>query len=395
LEGFVKILIGRFFILFTVLLSCIAAHGAEKQTNYTVTELDSLGGTNSAGNSINNKSWVTGTSFLSGDTVVHATLWKDQTATDLGTLGAEGTNSAVLFPVKNTKGIIAGISQTDTIDPNGERWSCSNFIPYIGHTCVGFVWKDGEMNALPTLGGPNGFAAGVNKHGQIAGWAENTIVDPSCDPTRTQKLQFHAMVWGPDDYNSQVQELLPYQTDPTSAATGINDNGLVVGISGTCDRAVGGFSAAHAVYWENGTAHDMGNIGGDAWNTPMAVNKHGEVAGFANITLGRAFNAHAFRWTKDDGISDLGVLPQHEPGISQGLGINKKGQIVGLSCAAGFEDCRAVIWENGVIADLNQRIPGYTGHLVFANDINDEGEISGQAIAENGDSVAFLAVPTK
>jgi probable HAF family extracellular repeat protein len=394
----VKNLIARFLILTVVLLLCIAngdnANAKQRklqQTDYVVTNLGSLGGSESAGNSINNRGWITGTSFLD-DAVVHATLWKKGKAMDLGTLGGEGTNSAVVFPVKN-KNIIAGISQTDIVDPNGERWSCSNFIPFIGNTCVGFVWKDDEMNALPTLGGPNGFAAGVNNEGQIAGWAENLVVDPSCDPTRTQKLQFRAVVWGPDDYNTQVQELLPYQDDPTSAATGINDDGLVVGISGTCDRAVGGFSAAHAVYWENGTAHDMGNIGGDAWNTPMAVNNLGEVTGFANLTLGRAFNAHAFRWSKEDGISDLGVLTQHEPGISQGLGINKHGQIVGMSCKAGFEDCRAVIWENGVIADLNTRVPGYTGHLIFANDINDDGVISGQALADNGDLVAFRAVP--
>ena len=79
------------------------------------------------------------------------------------------------------------------------------------------------------------------------------------------------------------------------------------------------------------------------------------------------------------------------PGISQGLGINKKGQIVGMSCAAGFVDCRAVIWENSVIADLNERAPGYTGHLVFANDINDDGEITGAAVAATGDTVAFMA----
>ena len=66
-----------------------------------------------------------------------------------------------------------------------------------------------------------------------------------------------------------------------------------------------------------------------------------------------------------------------------------------MSCAAGFVDCRAVIWENGVITDLNQRVPGYNGHLVFANDISDDGEITGQAIDENGDSVAFLAEPAK
>ena len=36
------------------------------------------------------------------------------------------------------------------------------------------------MRALPTLGGNNGFAAGDNNLGQIAGWAETTTHDPTC-----------------------------------------------------------------------------------------------------------------------------------------------------------------------------------------------------------------------
>lgn len=315
-------------------------------------------------------------------------MWKDGLAIDLGALGAPENNSSVLFPVKNNRGVIAGISQTDTIDPLGEEWSCSFFIPFTGHTCVGFRWEDGVMSPLPTLGGNNGFATGVDKHGRIVGWAENTIVDATCDPLSTQVLQFRPVIWGPDE--GQIQELPLFPDDTAGAATAINDKGQIVGISGICDQAVGRRSAIHAVIWENGTVTDMGNIGGNAWNTPVAINKYGEVTGFANVTPGSGFNAHAFRWTEEDGIEDLETIPNLNHSISQGLGINKKGQIVGMSCAAGFADCRAFIWENGVMTDLNTLVPGYSGHLLFANDINDKGEITGGT----AEGQAFLAVPS-
>src|SRR5205807_9811586 len=123
---------------------------------------------------------------------------------------------------------------------------------------------------------------------------------------------------------------------PVGAATAINDRGQVVGISGICDRAVGRFSAAHAVLWEGGAVVDLGSLGGVAWNTPMAINQWGDVAGFSNVSAssGGAFNAHAFLWTKRDGIRDLGTLPGDA--ISQALGINGERQIAGISCSSGF-----------------------------------------------------------
>jgi probable HAF family extracellular repeat protein len=195
--------------------------------------------------------------------------------------------------------------------------------------------------------------------------------------------------------------LPPLLSDSVSSATAINDRGQVVGISGICDVAVGRFSAAHAVLWEDGVPTDIGDLGGVAWNTPMAINHQGVVVGFANVPGGStpgAFHAHAFRWTEADGIEDLGTLPGAVPGdpddaISQGLGINGRGQVVGLSC--GVRGCRAFIWEDGVMSDLNDLLaPEFEGHLVFANDINDAGQITGQAIDPvTGDAVAFVATP--
>lgn len=98
-----------------------------RKANYHVTNLPSLGGSSSAGSSINNRRWVAGISNLPGDQVQHAALWRGESILDLGTLG--GPNSGVLWPVKNERGIISGISQTAQPDPLGERWNCSAFFP--------------------------------------------------------------------------------------------------------------------------------------------------------------------------------------------------------------------------------------------------------------------------
>ncbi len=357
---------------------------------YEVTNLASLGGSSSAGSSINDRAWVAGFSNLPGDQSEHAALWRDGALTDLGTLG--GANSAVLWPVKNVRGMVSGIAETGVTDPLGELWSCSAFFPTVtGHTCLGFVWQSGSMRALPTLGGNNGFATGTNDVGQTVGWAENTVHDPTC-VGRHQVLQFRAVVWGPGP--TQIQELPPLAGDTVSAATAVNDRGQVVGISGLCDQAVGRFSAIHAVLWDHGIAKDIGNLGGVAWNTPMAINQAGDVVGFSNVSAaaGGAFDAQAFLWTQRDGIRPLGTLPGDV--YSEALGINARRQIVGTSCSAGFATCRAFLWEDGVMTDLNTLgAPGYPDELYTANDINDFGEITGQAIAPNGSAVAFTARP--
>ncbi|HEX9305488.1 MAG TPA: hypothetical protein VGA31_13645 [Thermoanaerobaculia bacterium] len=375
-------------ISFAVTAALIAAPAP---TNYTVVELGMLGGTASGASSINNRSWVAGFSNLLGDTTAHATLWRNGSTLDLGTLGGPGTNSAVIWPVKNDRGLLAGIAETSDINPLGETWSCAAFFPTVtGHVCLGFVWQNGVMTALPTLGGYDGYAAGANNRGQVVGWAENTTHDSTC--VAPQVLQFRAVLWGPKD--GQIQELSPVPGDPTSAATAINDWGQAVGISGVCDRAVGRFSAAHAVLWQDGIPTDIGNLGGVAWNTPTAINNRGQVVGFSDLPGDQsgAPNFHAFLWTKSGGIQDLGTLPGDS--LSLAFGINDLGQVVGQSIGAGGS--RAFLWQNGVMTDLNTLVPPGSLDLVYANDINASGEIAGGAFDPGtGESPAFLASPVK
>jgi probable HAF family extracellular repeat protein len=392
----------RCLTLLTLLAGFLAAAltAQEQPSNslhYKVINLGTLGGTSSAGNGINNRGWVTGVASLPGDHNQHAALWAYGLKFDLGTLG--GTNSAVLFPVKSTNGPIAGVSETPKQQPLGEDWSCSFFFPTITHqVCVGFVWN-GHMTPLPTLGGDNGFAAGINNHEQVVGWAETSFHDPTCagPQGRNQVLQFQAVIWSPD--GTIQQQLSPLGDDPDSAAVAINDKGQVVGISGLCDQAVGRFSARHAVLWEDGTATDLGSFGGVAWNTPVAINQKGQVAGFSDFPGDQdgSLTSHAFFWTKETGIQDLGTLKGDF--LSLGLGMNNHAQVVGESI--GPNGPRAFLWQNGALLDLNSILPtGSSWSLLYAGDINDRGEITGGFVDRNsvecGPSAAgcaFLAIP--
>jgi probable HAF family extracellular repeat protein len=167
-----------------------------------------------------------------------------------------------------------------------------------------------------------------------------------------------------------------------------------VGISGICDQAVGRHTAKHAVLWQNGKVFDIGDLGAEFWNTPTAINQRGDVAGFAGTPGDPDGNVlHAFIWTKRDGIRALGELPGHV--YSEASDINERRQVVGVSCDADFADCRAFIWDNGIMTDLNDlKAPGYPARLDNAKSINDRGEITGRATdSVTGKRTAFLAVP--
>ncbi len=389
----------RIAVFAGVLLASLAAAGdpggtkGDPRPRYQAANLSSLGGTNSKGNSIDDLGVIAGYSNLAGNQTRHASLWFGNSQFDLSTLG--GPNSNVAWPVKNNIGLITGISQTDKPDPLGENWSCAAFFPpatATGPTCLGFAWRDNKMKPLPTLGGNNGFATGANDWGQIAGWAENTVHDSTCVPP--QVLQFRAVVW--DAFGERVRELPIPSADTSSAATAINDRGQVVGISGRCDQAVGRFTAIRALLWDRGQPVDLGNLGRLSWNTPMAINQEGDVVGFAPIDDTDPDNPqlHAFLWTKGHPMQDLGTLKDDL--FSEALGINVRRQVVGLSCqnADGSGVCRAFLWENGRMTDLNTLLQaGYADLLTQAQDINDFGVITGRALTPAGERPAFRAVP--
>jgi probable HAF family extracellular repeat protein len=358
-------------------VSALQAHPTPPQ--YIVYDTTTLGGTFAFGSGINDLGWISGAS-TNADGNLHATLQGPGTSIDLGTLG--GALSAVEWPVKNNHGLVVGISLTATPEPNGEAFSCTGFFgTNNGDTCLPFLWQNGQLSSLPLLGGNNGFATGINNAGVAVGWAETAVVDPSCVHPE-QVLQFLAVEW--ETATNERRALPPWGNDSVSAATAINDAGEVVGISGACDVAVGALSAEHALAWVNGQPRKLPTLGGKGWNTPMAINAQGIIAGFSDTPgdlVGTVLtpNFQAALWTPD-GIINLHSLPGDA--MAEATGINDRNQVIGTSFppAGSTNPSRAFLWQDGQMYDLNTLVqPNATLYLVGTGDINDRGEITGQA----------------
>jgi len=359
----------------------------ESGARYTISYLPTLNGSRNRPSGISNSGWIAGFVNRPGNATRVAALWRKNSLDTLGTLG--GPNSIVQWPGVSNNGLVAGIAETNEPDLLNEQWSCTAFLPSVtGKICLGFFWEDGAMTPLTPLGGYQSFASGVNNSGQVVGWAETAVHDPTCNAP--QVLQFRAVLWEPR--KGTKRELRPLPNDSTSAATAINDAGQVVGISGDCDIAVGQLSARHSVLWENDTVIEIGDLGGDAWHTPMDINNEGAVVGFSNPlgVIGIDFAPHAFLWTRAAGVKDLGTLPGDA--VSQAVGINSSGQIVGVSSGAIN---RAFLYENGVMKDLNDLVgPNFPDLLIVAQHINDAGVIVGRAVRRGStQQVPFVATP--
>src|SRR6266705_2343507 len=323
---------------------------ATSGARYTISYLPTLGGSRNRPSGISNSGLIAGFVNRPGNATRVAALWHGGGGSldTLGTLG--GPNSIVQWPGVSSNGIVAGIAETAALDTLHEEWSCTAFLPSVtGNICRGFFW-DGVMTAMPTLGGDQSFATGVNARGQVVGWAETPVHDPTCNAP--QVLQFRAVLWEPKQ--GRKQALPPLPGDSTSAATAINERGQVVGISGDCDIAVGQLSARHSVLWDHGTVSNIGDLGGDAWHTPMDINEQGDIVGFSNTAyvVGIDFLPLAFLWTREAGIKSLGTLAGDTS--SQALGINGRRQVVGVS--SSLSGNRAFLWENGVMRDLNDLV---------------------------------------
>lgn len=353
---------------------------------YLVETLPSLGGSSSRGNGVNSWGLASGFSNRPGDTARRATVWFGGRITNLGTLG--GANSSVGWSGQNESGLVVGIAQTRAPQTRSDGWSCRQFFPgdkRAAYQCVGFVWEWGRMRALPTLGGRNGFAASANDRRQVVGWTETAHSDPTC--TNPDDRGFTAVRW--DLIRHSAVRLAPYGTDSASAATAISNRGHVVGISGDCDQAVGRRSARNAVMWHRGEIVNLGNVGGDSWNTPTAITPNGDiVVGFANApgAPAEAPRLRAWLWTLREDIAcakltgtdicDLGTLDVD--GTAEAWGVNARGQVVGTACPTSG-NCRAFLWEHGEMKDLNRFKGSYPLNLENAMDISETGRITGRA----------------
>jgi probable HAF family extracellular repeat protein len=399
-------LVNRYTLTLTLVMALAPPNGlaaqkkpADRQvTHYKVFTLpDTLAGTIGGANAINDLGWPMGFVTSAGNTNVEGAVWIEGRMLKLGPLPG-GLNSNIAWEsVKNDAGLIVGISDTSEVQPRGEVFSCvaAGFLPPSGNTCRGFLWEPGgSLTELPTLGGDNGFATGINNKRRVIGWAETSYEDPTC--TSPEVLQFLPFVY--DVHTQEISALQVYPGDSDGTADTQNDKGQIAGISGVCSVAVGGASAIHAVFWENATSApiDMGNLGGMAWNTPNSMNNKGEVVGFGNPSGDQNAppNPIAFYWSQTSGgMQNLGTLPQYLNSIA--YAINDSGLIVGAAFNGPNGASHAFIYQDGIMTDMNALMVGNESlTLLYANDVNDEGVIVGGALyTETSITSAFVAIP--
>ncbi len=370
----------NFWILWvtTIVLACFS--NAVAQASYKVTDLGAEGNDNlGCAMSLNNQGWTEimagvldpSGKLLSGRAVIDV----DGLKTDLGTLG--GPNSWMMWGEINDRGEVVGFAETAVPDPNGE--DVCGFGTHL--TCRPFLWQNGHMSALPTLGGNNGQASAINNHGQIAGFAENGIVDSTCPPGTTNNRIQLPVLWE----NGKAQPLPTVGSDPDGIAFGINNQGQAVGYSGTC-------TVPNVVLWENGTAFPLPDLG-IAGSVAFFINDRGQIVG--QVVSADGTTAYAALW-QNGAITNLGTLPGDLGAYASG--INNQGQVVGTTFDSNFNFDHGFIWQDGVMTDLNTLFPASSNlYATMANEINERGQISGMATVLSGPDAgnihAFLATP--
>jgi probable HAF family extracellular repeat protein len=293
-------------------------------------------------------------------------------------LGTLGGPNSSAFYSPNETGQVVGNAETLTLDPLGE-----DICGYGDHlVCLPYLWQQGVMSPLPTtLGGSNGYAHVINNRGQIVGSAENSTHDPNCIPP--QVLDFEPVIWESKHGTVEITQLSLPPGDTAGDALWINDNGQAVGITGTCTTNV------HGVLWQNGMVRDLGNLGGTMNTIPFAINSRGQAVGSSDLPGDTNF--HAFLW-QHGVMADLGTLPGDVSSVA--YGIANEGQMVGTSYDSNGNS-RAFLLQRGMMTDLNTLISASSPlFLLDGNGINSRGEIAGDALeVSTGEVHAYLATP--
>ena len=297
---------------------------------------------------------------------------------DLSTLGGQNTWDNPFGGEVNDRGELVGYSETSVPDPDGEDVCGFG----TGLICRPFLWQNGHMSALPTLGGNNGQASAMNNRGQITGFAEDGTVDLTCPPnTRNNRVQLPAL-WE----NGKAQALPTLVGDTDGEANAINDLGQAVGNTGTCGGATN-----HGVSWENGVATQLFDYG--TFALAFGVNNQGQIVGMVGSPDAPTF--YAALW-QNGAITNLHTLPGDFAAIASG--INNHGQVVGSTLDSSFNWSHAFIWQDGVMTDLGTLFPSTANLLpTMANQINERGQIVGMGTVlsgpHKGETHAFLATP--
>ncbi|MCC6070799.1 PKD domain-containing protein [Massilia sp. GCM10020059] len=174
---------------------------------------------------------------------------------------------------------------------------------------------------------------------------------------------------GPPDTAAKFYAV-PLSDDPAAFGIDINNKGQVAFTEFVEEpRPVG---TTRARFFDGATLHSIGFVGGGQAQT-RAVNRHGQVTGFATTPMG---HGHAFRWSKETGLIAL------SPNITSSFGedINNGGEVAG-AIIVNVDQLHAAFWNSrNVLQDLGT----LAGTAAMALALNDAGTVVGWSSAPRG-----------
>jgi probable HAF family extracellular repeat protein len=175
-------------------------------------------------------------------------LYSDGLMRDLGCLSDPSQGSESHAFAINNSGQIVGLTQV------------------AAGTYHAFLWDNGVMRDLGTLGGQHSWAQGINDAGQIVGYS---LMVPG---SYTQ----HAFLWE----DGMMHDLGTLGGD-SSSANGINAAGQIVGNAATA------LDGGHAFLYSGGTMVDLNSLlpPGTGWvlQDARAINDRGQIAGVGSV----------------------------------------------------------------------------------------------------------------
>lgn len=325
-----------------------APHGFFWTAKEGLVDVGTLGGIRTDVWDLNEHGEVVGNSFtVAGLDGIHAFIWSlDGGMVDLGTLGGAHSGAHAI----NDAGQVVGSAQT----ANGRYHA--------------FVWSSSTgMIDLGTLGGIESRGWDIDEAGQVTGLSF------------TADGEEHAFFWSAKIGMVDLGTLGGDSSEPFD----IGESGQVVGRSETAGGETRPF-----LWTYNGGMKDLGTFGGGS--NAMAVNSSGQIAGWSEAPHPTYdFTPHAFVWTTEDGMVDI-----HEPGYFTSSptveGISEAGQVVGSRKEFPASESVAFSWTKAEgIVDLGT----LGGSFSYANAVNEEGQIVGQAETNNGEGHAFVWYP--
>lgn len=309
-----------------LLLAPILAWAQPPVPSYTVTRLPAGLGPYD----INNSGVILG--GMSTNFGEHCFILQNGVVTDLGTL--TGPTGQFCSPARlNASAHATGWS----VSANGEQRA--------------FLYFQGAMSDLGTLGGAHSAGNAINDGGMVVGFSEFGSTDAR-----------HAFAY----MNGTMTDLGTLGTGFFSSANGVNNQGVIVGESSITSDPI---PDTHPFIYKNGVMTDLGSLGG-TFASALVINEREQVAGHATMPDG---TFHLFLY-ENGTMKDIGSLGGNFATV---YGINNQGAIVGIAEPPG-SSILAVLFKDGKLVTINSLIdPALGWNIEFARSINDSGQIIG------------------